>query len=647
MRELDAGTVVDGRYSIISRLGSGGMADVYCAQDLQLGRKVALKLLYRRFAEDEQFVERFKREASAAAGLQHPHVVGVYDRGEYDGTYYIAMEYLEGRSLKQIVQEEGPLAPERAIALIVQILRASRFAHQRGVIHRDIKPHNVIVDEEERVKVTDFGIARAGASDMTETGSIMGTAQYLSPEQAQGHAVSAQSDLYAIGIVLYELLTGRVPFDGDSPVTIALKQVSELPIPPSAYNPAVPPELDAIVLRALEKDPARRFADADEMIAELEGLRERLAAIPAGQSTAVFGAVPPPEEPTGPTALAGAPPPPPDDEYAGIYPDEPLPPEPEEERERRRRRLIAILAAVALLLIAGGLLAFFLTRGANQRAVPDVVGTQYPAAVAALHNAGFKVDQQKVTSDAPRDRVLREDPQPGTKVDEGSSITLTVSDGPGQATVPDITNLSAAQARKALEKAGFQVSTQRETSDTIDKGRATRTSPPGGSLAERKSTIRLFISSGPAQVTVPDVTGQSEGSASAEISNAGLRTDITEQESDQPAGTVISQDPGAGRNVAKGSTVTLVVARAPSQVTVPDVTGETEDAANQQLSAAGFSVSSQTRPVSDPAQDGVVVAQRPTGGARANKGSTVTIVVGQATTPTTPAPSGVAAPGTP
>src|SRR4051812_21193424 len=302
LRDLAPETVVDERYSIINRIGSGGMADVYCAQDLQLGRKVALKLLYRRFAEDEEFVERFKREASAAAGLQHPNVVGVYDRGEWDGTFYIAMEYLEGRSLKQVLQEEGPLAPERAIDIVIQILRAARFAHQRGVIHRDIKPHNVIIDEEGRAKVTDFGIARAGASDMTETGSIMGTAQYLSPEQAQGHAVSAQSDLYAIGIVLYELLTGRVPFDGDSPVTIALKQVSELPVPPSAYNPAVPQELDAIVLRALEKDPARRFTDAEEFIAVLEQAKASFVAVPAGQSTAVFGAVPP--DATDPTAVA-------------------------------------------------------------------------------------------------------------------------------------------------------------------------------------------------------------------------------------------------------------------------------------------------------------------------------------------------------
>src|SRR5436190_17952186 len=235
-------TVVDGRYKVLPRLGSGGMADVFCVQDEQLGRKVALKLLHRRFAADEEFVERFRREASAAAGLQHANVVGVYDRGEWDGTYYIAMEYLEGRSLKQLITERGPLPPLEAIDVAEQILRAARFAHRRGVIHRDIKPHNVIIDEEGRAKVTDFGIARAGASDMTETGSIMGTAQYLSPEQAQGHSVSARSDLYAIGIMLYELLTGRVPFDGDSAVSIALKQVNERPIPPSAVNRAVTPE---------------------------------------------------------------------------------------------------------------------------------------------------------------------------------------------------------------------------------------------------------------------------------------------------------------------------------------------------------------------------------------------------------------------
>src|SRR4051794_25835560 len=213
-------TVVDGRYKVLSRLGSGGMADVFLVQDEQLGRKVALKLLHGRFAADPDFVERFRREAQSAAGLQHPHVVGIYDRGTFDDTYYIAMEYLPGRSLKQVIREEAPLDPLRAIEITIQILRAARFAHRRGVIHRDLKPHNVIIDDADQAKVTDFGIARAGASDMTETGSIMGTAQYLSPEQAQGHSVNATSDLYSIGVVLYEMLTGRVPFDGESPVTI-------------------------------------------------------------------------------------------------------------------------------------------------------------------------------------------------------------------------------------------------------------------------------------------------------------------------------------------------------------------------------------------------------------------------------------------
>ncbi|MBA3746852.1 MAG: serine/threonine protein kinase, partial [Solirubrobacterales bacterium] len=270
MRRLPADTVIDGRYHVIEHLGSGGMAEVYVAQDRQLGRKVALKLLHERFAEDEEFLERFRREASSAAGLQHQHVVSVYDRGSADGTSYIAMEYVAGRTLKQLVTKEGALDPALAADLTVQILRAARFAHRRGVIHRDFKPQNVIVDDEGRAKVTDFGIARAGASDMTETGSIMGTAQYLSPEQAQGHAVGARSDLYSIGIILYELLTGRVPFDAESAVTVALKQVSHEPAPPSDINPRVTPELEAVVLRALAKEPEQRFVDADEFIAALE-----------------------------------------------------------------------------------------------------------------------------------------------------------------------------------------------------------------------------------------------------------------------------------------------------------------------------------------------------------------------------------------
>jgi serine/threonine-protein kinase len=613
MRDIAPETVIDQRYSILERIGSGGMADVYAAQDLQLGRKVALKLLYRRFAEDEEFVERFKREASAAAGLQHPNVVGVYDRGEWDGTYYIAMEYLEGRSLKQIVQEEGPLSPEWAIEVVVQILRAARFAHQRGIIHRDIKPHNVIVDDEGRVKVTDFGIARAGASDMTETGSIMGTAQYLSPEQAQGHSVSAASDLYAIGIVLYECLSARVPFEGDSPVTIALKQVSEMPVPPSVYNPGVPPELDAIVLHALEKEPLHRFADADEFVEALEGARARLTALEPGEATAVFGAVTPP---TAATVVA--------------EPDV----DPEEERRRRRRTLIAIAAAIALLL-AGALLAFALTRP-EKEPVPDVVGTQLAAASTVLRNAGFEVEVDRVTSDAPKDRVLRSDPQPGTEVEKGATVSLTVSDGPGQTTVPDVTNLFQRQAREALEEAGFSIEVERETSSTVDRGRVTRTSPPGGTLAQRASTVTMFVSTGPGKVAVPAVVGQKEGSAISELSNAGLRTDVSEEESDQPAGTVLRQDPAAGTSVDKGSTVAVVVAREPARVIVPRVVGLTERAAADRLSRAGLLADIENETVTDRNQKDRVIRQDPERGDPARRGDSVTIVIGRFEEPPPP-----------
>ena len=278
---VEPDTIIDGRYKVISRVGSGGMADVYLAEDQLLGRQVAVKLLHHHFAEDQEFVERFRREASSAAGLSHQNIVGIFDRGEWEGTYYIAMEYVAGRSLKTIVREQGPLDPAQAIDIVIQILRGARFAHRRGVVHRDLKPHNVIIDEEGRARVTDFGIARAGASDMTLTGSIMGTAQYLSPEQAQGYMVSGASDLYSIGVILYELLTGVVPFDGETAVAIAFKQVSAQPRPPSEVNPAVPPALDAVVLRALAKDPAQRYADADEFIAAL--VRERQA-LPASAS---------------------------------------------------------------------------------------------------------------------------------------------------------------------------------------------------------------------------------------------------------------------------------------------------------------------------------------------------------------------------
>jgi serine/threonine-protein kinase len=626
-RELAPSTVVDQRYSILARVGAGGMAEVYCAQDLQLGRKVALKLLSPRFAADPDFVERFRREASAAAGLQHPNVVGVYDRGEWDGTYYIAMEYLEGRSLKEILAAEGPLSPERAIAIVTQVLRAARFAHQRGVIHRDIKPHNVIVDAEGRAKVTDFGIARAGTSDITETGSIMGTAQYLSPEQAQGHAVSAQSDLYAVGIMLYELLTDRVPFVGDSPVTIALKQVSEAPVPPSAYNPSIPPQLDAVVLRALEKDPADRFTDADEFIAALDQVRAGLGA-PGGQSTAVFGAVAPgPEDDaTAATALAPVPVAELSDEElaAAALPPGPLPP-PQPREDHRRRWLVA--GAVAALLAGAVILALMLRP--EKVTLPNVVGTQLAAASTVLRNAGFDVEVERVVDAAPRDRVLRQDPQPGTRVNEGSTVNLRVSDGPGQTPVPEVSRLPEKDATAQLERAGFAVERDEEPSDVVPRGDATRTAPPGGSLADKGSTVTLFVSSGPGQVTVPDVSGQSEGSAQAQLVGAGLKVNVTQQDSEQEAGTVISQDPAGGASADKGSTVTIVVARQSAQVQVPSVRGSGQEDATEALTSAGLNVVVAQVPVGSRDEDGVVQAQDPPAGRRVDRGTSVTISVGR------------------
>src|SRR6476661_11262300 len=534
MRELAPETVIDQRYRITHRIGSGGMADVYCAQDLQLGRKVALKLLHRRFAEDEEFVERFRREASSAAGLQHQHVVSVYDRGEWDGTYYIAMEFLEGRSLKKLVQEEAPLAPARAIDLTVQILRAARFAHKRGIIHRDLKPHNVIVDGEGRAKVTDFGIARAGASDMTQTGSIMGTAQYLSPEQAQGHPVSEQSDLYSVGIMLYELLTATLPFDGESAVTIALKHVNEQPPPPSAINPAVSPALDAVVLRALEKDPARRFSSADEFIAELQAA--------AAQPTTVLSPV-----------------------SETYYPAAPLV---DEEREGNRWWLWALL----LLLVVGGLIAFFALRdggsGGKLVSVPNVVGADQASAEAKLRQEGFSTDTVARTSDQPKGQVVGQDPPGDEKAEKGSTVTLTVSDGPAQVGVPQITGLTLKSAQGRLDKAGLKVGDQRnQNSDSVEKGRVISVSPSEGTKVDKGSDVTLVVSSGKAKATVPGVVGKSFDEARSTLEAAGFTVTRKDQESsDKPADTVLAQSPAGASKVDEGSTVALTVANEPAQV---------------------------------------------------------------------------------
>ena len=515
MAEVTRGSVVDGRYTVLQRIGSGGMADVWLADDSHLQRQVALKVLHARFAQDREFVERFRREAEAAAGLQHPNVVAVFDRGEVDGTYYIAMQYLEGRSLKQVI--DAGLTPEQAAGLIRQVLEGARFAHRHGVVHRDLKPQNVIVDAEGKATVTDFGIARAGVSEITQAGSVMGTPHYLSPEQAQGFEVTAVSDLYSIGVMLYEALTRRVPFEADSAVAIAMKQVSQVPQRPSSINPQVSPALDAVVMRALEKEPGQRFQSADAFIAALDAALKD----PEGgaENTAAFAPLPPivavPEEPVA----------------EGIDPE-----------EERRNRLLWLLVALAVLL--GLLVGFALTRDTTTR-VPNVTGNQLNVAIALLQQNGFSVgDVKRVEREAPANEVLEQDPAASPPADQASEdcsfltffcskpkVTLTVSSGPGSAKVPSTAGLTSAAAEEKLEAAGFKAKLESVHSKDVEEGLVLKSEPSGGETATKGSTVVLKVSSGPKLAKVPVVVGSQRSLAVQQIRGRGFTPLVEEVES--------------------------------------------------------------------------------------------------------------------
>jgi eukaryotic-like serine/threonine-protein kinase len=612
MSDLADGAVVDGRYRILRRIGSGGMADVYLAEDTHLGREIALKVLHRRFAQDAEFVERFRREASSAAGLAHPHVVGVFDRGDHEGTYYIAMEYLRGRTLKDVVAAEAPLDQLRTISIGTQILQAAGFAHRNGVVHRDFKPHNVIVDEAGNVKVTDFGIARAGASEMTETGSIMGTAQYLSPEQAQGHEVTARSDVYSIGVMLYELLTGKLPFDGDSAVAIALQHMSDPPPPMNREGLRIEPNLEAVVLGALAKEPAARWQSAEDFAAALEACRPYVEAFLAGdgvgQDTAIFAAVPVP--PPGERVAAPS------------------------ERPRRWPAIALALLVVALL----ALMAWVFTRP-EQIDVPRVTGLQLSEARDRLDKAGFEnVEVERERSLAELDQVLRQDPDPGEQAARDDTIVLVASDGPGEVRVPSVRGLTRAQAVRELRRSDLRATVTQRPSSNIDAGLAIGTSPPGGETVQRRSNVRLLVSSGPEQVAVPNVFGLSLDSATRRLDDLGLTYRIDREESDAPEDEVIGQDPAEGSLIDPGGIVTLTVARPAEQVSVPFVTELSEQAALRALRAEGLEGSVQRRDVQDESQDGVVIEQRPAAGTDVDGGSGVTLIVGRFVAPE-PAPT--------
>jgi eukaryotic-like serine/threonine-protein kinase len=609
--EIKEGAMLDGRYRVLRRIGSGGMAVVWLADDTHLQRQVALKVLHPQFVQDGEFVARFQREAEAAAGLQHPNVVAVFDRGEADGTPYIAMQYLEGPTLKQLI--DRGLAPEEAVRLIRQVLEGARFAHRHGIVHRDLKPQNVIVDGEGKATVTDFGIARAGVSEITQAGSVMGTPHYLSPEQAQGLEVTAVSDLYSIGVMLYEALTGQVPFEGDSAVAVAMKQVSQPPQRPSSINPQVSPALDAAVMRALEKEPGRRFQSADAFIAALDAALKEPG---AGQGTAAFAPLPP----------------------VVATPGE------DEEEEKRRRWWLLVAVAVLIGLLVG----FALTRDTTT-GVPKVTGSPESTAITILHEHGFGIEEiKRVEREAPANTVLEQDPAASPPADQASldcsflsffcskpKVTLTVSSGPGSGTVPSTAGLSTAAAEKKLEEAGFKARVEPQSSEKVEEGQVIHSEPSGGETATRGTDVVLFVSSGPRLATVPVLVGTQRSVAVQQIRSRGFVPSVEERESSSPAGQVIRQAPSAGSQLPAGSTVSIVVSKGEEKATVPNEIGKQRPEAVEAVRAAGLKPSVQEQQTEVPSQVGRVIDQFPPPGSKVAPGSTVTLVVGKRSTGST------------
>jgi beta-lactam-binding protein with PASTA domain len=626
-------SLFDGRYLITRKLGAGGMANVYLAADQELGRRVAIKILDDRHASDDQFVERFRREAQNAAGLSHPNIVSIYDRGEAEGTYYIAMEHIEGRTLKELLVSRGPSPLGIAIDYTRQILSALRFAHRNGIVHRDIKPHNVIVDGEGRVKVMDFGIARAGASQMTEAGSIIGTAQYLSPEQARGAPVDQTSDLYSTGIVLYELLTGTVPFTGDTPVEIAMKHLQQTPAPPSSHRPEVPRDLDYVVLRALAKDPAERYHSAEEMDSDLERIGRGIgvSAETAEAATTVLSRT---ELRDAPTTLRPASAPPATTYTPGRYYEYDEPP--------RRRSVWPWLAA--LLLIAGALVGgwFAYQELQNQLsetkpvAVPDVDGLPEQLAVRQILDAGLKeLVVRQESNDVKIGLVISQDPQPGDRIERGNFVTIHVSTGKAKTRVPNVVGQRRDDAVGELVDANLKVRVF-EVNSLENVGIVLAQSPKAGTELVEGSTVRINVSKGPKPIAVPNVVGSPYESAESAILGAGFAVDREDvEDSDQPAGVVVGQVPAAGTQHPKGSVVTLQVSTGPATSQVPDVTSQTEADARSQLEESGFEVQVVEEIVEDESLDGRVLSQNPEGGTDLEQGSTVVIVVGRFEPPAT------------
>ena len=557
------------RYELGGLLGRGGMADVRIGQDLRLGRTVAIKQLRPDLSSDDTFQARFRREAQSAAALNHPSIVAVYDTGDATDIHgnhipYIVMEYVEGQTLREILNDDRKILPERALSITADVLSALDYSHRSGIIHRDIKPANVMLTPAGQVKVMDFGIARAiadSSSAMTATAAVIGTAQYLSPEQARGETVDARSDIYSTGCLLYELLTGRPPFVGESPVSVAYQHVREEARPPSQLNPDVSSTVDNIVAKSLAKRTDDRYQSAADMRHDIERATAGQRVDAPAPATQVGGTA------VGMGALAGLGGGLGDTQAGGTRVATARPDEEDEPPEDKSRKwwAYAILGVLLLGLLAFGIYQLTQPDETTQVQVPDVVGEDFETAERALTNDGFTVldPVEKTDPDAPEGEVIAQDPAGGSDADKGAEVTLTVSSGPDQVTIPQLTGFSYQEAKQLLEsdKYGLEVK-KNEQQSSAPENEVINSNPPGGSKVDKGATVTLLVSQG--QATVPNVVGMDVDDAENALENAGLKASTNEESSDTvPEGQVIAQSVPQGQQRPRGSTVELTVSSGP------------------------------------------------------------------------------------
>lgn len=638
------GKVFGGRYEIGERIGIGGMAEVYSATDNVLGRIVAVKVMLPQYAEDPDFARRFRQEAAAAANLSSPYIVNVYDWGHDDDTYYIVMEYIRGIDLKTAIIQRGALNQRKVAEIGMQVCSALSVAHNQDIIHRDIKPQNIMIQPDGNVKVMDFGIARAKNSTTDKTQTVLGTAHYTSPEQAQGKDLTATSDIYSLGIVLYEAATGTLPFDGPDAVSVALMQVQNFPTPPHEINPDIDPELETIIMTAINKDPLRRFATANEMKVALGNyLAGRPINAPAGATVPLNDGFTSAQTsviaPIGPGAIDETQVMPVTRQNAAShakngsqYRTRTAGNEAEIAAKKKKRNIIiAVVAVIAIAAIAAGV---FLFSGGEKAQVPDVVGKTSEEATQTIESAGFSVGKIESVYDAEVEpgHVISQDPGAGMMAAKGSRVNLIISQGSENIAIPDVLNKSQSEAVRLLTSSGFVVGdVTTEKSDEVEAGNVIRQSPAAGEQAPKGSTVNLVISEGTDEVDVPDLTGLSVETARSRAEKAGFSISESSSEySSVDKGCIIRQSPAAGSKLPKGSTITYVVSKGKedTSTTVPGVLGESAQSARNILGNAGFGVEVKTVDVSDPSEDGVVIDQSPRGSSKANAGSTVTITVG-------------------